>query len=129
MSKIFEAALGKNLSKRLRAFVQRVQSENARSARQARAVAERIDDLEADLGFLAMIQVAMLRLLNDKGVMKEADLVPRLAMADRLDGVEDGALSLDAFRGVIGLLRRKGRKAAKPASSNGPKRARAKAKR
>jgi hypothetical protein len=105
MNKIIDATLGHNLAERLHSFVKQVQADNARRSRRELSTSERLDELEEDLGFIAMLQVATLRLLDDKGILKGEELVPRLMMADRLDGVEDGALSVKAMRKAIGLTR------------------------
>lgn len=120
MSKIFEMALGRDLSERLHQFVKKVQSDSARRARRENVTSERLDDLEADLGFLAMLQVATLRLLDDKGILKDDELVPRLMLADRMDGVEDGSLSIAAVRDAIGLPRKKARAPGTGAASSSP---------
>jgi hypothetical protein len=94
-------------SKRLRDFVKRVQSFNAKTATNNAQTSKRVDDLEADIGLLALLQVATLKLLTDKGVLRDGELVPRLAEVDMLDGVEDAKLDMSAVRRVIGLPRLK----------------------
>lgn len=98
-------------SKRIREFMKRVQAWNAKSAKSSMAIEQRLDDLAADIGFLALLEVATLKLLTDKGVLAEGDLVPRLAMADLLDGIEDGSLDPSALRSIIGLSRAGGKPA------------------
>jgi hypothetical protein len=105
MGKLIQAALRDNLGERFQNFIHQFQKDNVKSARRDMAAAERFADLEADLGFLAMLNVALLRLLSDKGLLKDGELMSRLEMADRLDGVEDGSLSMTAFRELIGAPR------------------------
>ncbi len=108
MSRIVEAALGTDLSGRLQEFVRKIQLENVRRNKRDTVSAERLNDLEADLGFLAMLQVATLRLLDQKGLLKGGELIPHLMLADQIDGSEDGSLSMDSVRNVIGIPRRGG---------------------
>jgi hypothetical protein len=109
MGKLIEAALGQKLGDRFENFIRQFQKDNVKHARRDMASEERFADLEADLGFLAMLNVAMLRVISDNGLLKDGELMDRLEMADRLDGVEDGALSMNAFRDLIGVPRKKAR--------------------
>jgi hypothetical protein len=94
-------------SKRLRDFVKRVQSFNAKSAAATAAAEQRLDDLEADMGFLALLLMGTLKMLSAKSLLRDGELIPHLAAIDMLDGVEDGSLDLDAVRRLIGLPRAK----------------------
>jgi hypothetical protein len=114
-------------SKRLRDFVKRVQSFNAKTAASAAHSERRLDDAEADIGFLALLQVATLKLLSSKGVLRDDELVPHLAAVDMLDGVEDAKLDMNAVREAIGLPRMRGG-APKGAAKGAAKRAKPAAK-
>jgi hypothetical protein len=103
-------------SKRLRDFVKRVQVANAKTATRSEEVDKRLEDIEADMGFLALLQIGTLKLLTDKGLLKDGELVPRLAAVDLLDGVEDGKLNVSAVRELIGLPRALPRKKEQPAT-------------
>ena len=107
MGKLIDAALDQDLGDRFQNFIRQFQKDNVKSARRDMASAERFADLEADLGFLAMLSVAMLKLLSDKNLLEEGELMKRLEMADKLDGVEDGALSMATFRELVGAPRKK----------------------
>lgn len=105
MSTIVSAAFGSEFSDRLHTFIKNIQKDNFRSAKRDVKHEERFASIEADVGFLAMMQVAMLKLLSDKGLAKDGELLERLLMADRLDGIEDGSLDVKKLRDVIGLQR------------------------
>jgi hypothetical protein len=138
MGKIVEAAFGKQLAERLQRFVKNVQADSSRAAR---ATGERLADFEMDLALLAMIQVATMRILARKGIMGEDELVPELKVVDRMDGVEDGGLAIDAFREIIEIPRanrlpqpvlrsptRRARPAEAPAKAKAPAKAASKSK-
>lgn len=109
-------------SQRLRDFVKRMQSFSAKTATTGAQLQKRLDEQEADIGLLALLQVATLKLLTDKGVLKDGELVPRLAEVDMLDGVEDAKLDMGAVRRVIGLprLKRLSRKVAAAGVTQAP---------
>ncbi len=65
-----------------------------------RKSASRLDDLENDVGFVALLLAAMLDKLDEKGVVTRDDLRNAVAKLDEIDGVRDGRLDVNALCGM-----------------------------
>lgn len=105
MENILASTLGKEVHERLQGLVRQLQTDNARRSRRELAMGDRLANLEADLGFLALLEVTMLRLLDMKGLLGAGELGQALDFVDRMDGVADGALRLETVREAMGLPR------------------------
>jgi hypothetical protein len=106
MSKnILESTLGKGATERLQHLVRQLQGDNARRNQRELETSDRLEALEADIGFLALLQVATLRLLESKGILGPGELTPALGFVDLMDGVVDGSLNLDTIRASLGMPR------------------------
>lgn len=78
----------------------------ARAARsEAGADAGRVAELEADLQFLSMTLMAVLKRLDEQELLSIADLSDLFERIDSLDGRADGGLSVDVLRGALGAVR------------------------
>ena len=70
------------------------------SARRAKAARE---DIEDDVGFLALTLLSLVGSLIEKGVIEEKDLTAHLERVDSLDGDDDEELSPDVLRRALGF--------------------------
>ena len=77
-----------------------------RAARSASSVdAGRVAELEADVQFLSMTLMAVLKRLDEQQILSIADLSDLFDRIDTLDGRADGGLSVDVLRGALGAVR------------------------
>jgi len=76
----------------------------ATAERRSRAdVRDSIEDLEAELGFLALMNRAMLQVLLDHGLCDKNRITQLMRHFDTLDGEADGGLDAAALAGDLGL--------------------------
>lgn len=59
----------------------------------------RLDELEGDLGFVALLLGALLQQLDEKGVLTRADVRSTIEELDGIDGAKDGSLDINVLRG------------------------------
>jgi len=71
--------------------------------RDRRSAARQREDLESDVGFLALTLLSLVRSLVEKGVLSPEDLRAHMRELDAADGVEDGKLDPDAARESLGM--------------------------
>ena len=69
-------------------------------ARQAKFQDERIDELEQDLGYVALILGSLLQKVDEKGVLSREEIRETMASLDEIDGVKDGGLDINILRGL-----------------------------
>ncbi len=62
------------------------------------ALKKRIDDLEDDMGYIALLLGSLLERLDDKGVVTRDDLKASIEKIDELDKVKDGKLDINILR-------------------------------
>lgn len=62
-----------------------------------------VEDLEEDVGLLALLLMVQLKKLMSSGMLTKEDILETLAEIDALDGDEDGQLDPDTLRKVLGL--------------------------
>jgi len=76
----------------------------AAGERRSRAdVRDSIEELEAEMGFLALMNRAMLQVLLDHGLCDKARITQLMRHFDTLDGEADGGLDSAALAGDLGL--------------------------
>lgn len=78
-------------------------SKRFREARESRAQAsldKKIESLEADVGYLALVLGALLEKADEKGVLSRDEVRAAIAELDDIDGVEDGRLDVNILRGM-----------------------------
>jgi hypothetical protein len=61
---------------------------------------ERIEALENDLGFVALLLGSLLAKLDEKGALTRQDLKDAMQTLDGADGVADGKLDIRVLRGM-----------------------------
>ena len=94
------------LSQRLatRADVKKIaESQSKRRIQQVHRNADlnrRVEDLEMDLGYVALILGALLNKVEEKGVLSLAEVREAMAELDEIDGVKDGKLDISLLRDV-----------------------------
>ena len=77
-----------------------------RQARRARGrTSKRLDELEDDLGFLALLLFSLVGAIQERGVVTRADLVTKLEELDRYDGTADGKVDLAIVRDMLGFAK------------------------
>ncbi len=89
--------------------LRRLADQSASARRQARrrgadaeAVRDRVEALEQDLGYVALVLGALVSRLDEDGVVTKADLKAIVAQLDDIDGVKDGRLDITALRAMPG---------------------------
>ncbi|MFT7676438.1 MAG: hypothetical protein ACI8QC_000409 [Planctomycetota bacterium] len=73
---------------------------HSRSKRRTEQVDKRVEDLEGDVGYLALVLGTLLATLDEKGVVHRTELKDILAELDDVDGVSDGRLDVDVLRSI-----------------------------
>jgi hypothetical protein len=63
----------------------------------------RVDDIQTDLNSVALVCMALVGTLVEKGVISELDLEMHLNALDELDGKADGGLDVNALRNAMGM--------------------------
>lgn len=86
-------------SQRLRRLSRQVAG---RTAREKSAVAE-ARRLGHETGLLALVELTLIKLLAEKGVIKEREFVERLLKLDMIDGAADGKIDPEMLRKALGL--------------------------
>ncbi len=76
------------------------QGRRSRAQPKSSALGRRVDELEDDIGYLALVLGALLQQVDDKGVVTREDVRATLAELDELDGVKDGKLDVAILRGM-----------------------------
>ena len=71
--------------------------------RDRRSAARQREELESDVGFLALTLLSLVRSLVEKGVLSREELRAHMRELDAADGVEDGKLDSDAARDSLGV--------------------------
>ena len=69
-----------------------------RTAAQRPDLANRVSDLEHDLGYVTLVLGSILRKLDAKGVVTRDDVKQEISQLDGLDGVKDGRLDIMVLR-------------------------------
>ena len=82
----------------LRDIAENMQASNARRIRARRGVGS-----ESDLGSVALVCMALVASLVEKGVISEQDIQGHLLSIDALDGESDDALDVSVLRKAFGL--------------------------
>ena len=67
------------------------------------AKSSKVNDLQADLNSVALVCMALVGTLVEKGVISEVDLEMHLNALDDLDGKADGGLDVNAVREALGM--------------------------
>lgn len=70
---------------------------------QRRHTTRKVADLETDINSIALVCMALVASLVEKGVIDELDLKMQLDAIDGLDAADDGQLDLNILRGALGL--------------------------
>jgi len=56
-----------------------------------------------DVGFLALSLLAIVRILEEKGLMTEREFLDRILSLDTMDGLADGKIEMDQLRRALGF--------------------------
>ncbi len=81
----------------------------------SRAESRRSADIEEDLGVVSLILLSLVKKLIEKGVITREELFSHIKELDALDGIKDGKLDINVFRGVMGLPKEEKPKPTPPA--------------
>jgi hypothetical protein len=84
----------------LRSLAKGQRYKNRRAARRTGALNDRLESLENDVGYLALVLGALLQQVDEKGVLSRDDVRATVAELDEIDGVKDGKLDVDILRGM-----------------------------
>lgn len=90
----------------LRSIAHSMRTHSRNANRSARRASVARDEIEDDLGFVALVLMSLVGSLIEKGVIQEEDLAAHIKRLDTLDGIEDGKLNPDMLRGAMGLSRK-----------------------
>lgn len=72
--------------------------EFAEAKQQNNQVSSALENLENDVGTLALLLAAILKMLDEKGHLTRDDLKEALRDLDLLDGIKDGKISVNDLR-------------------------------
>ena len=61
---------------------------------------QRLEELESDVGTLALILGSLMRKMDEKGVLSRADMKSAIEELDDVDGDSDGKLDMGVLRGM-----------------------------
>ena len=86
----------------LRTLTYQKQAGDRRLSRVSGQLEGRMEQLEGDLGYLALVLGSVLESLDEKGVLTRDDVRSVIARLDSLDGVSDGTLDINILRGRHG---------------------------
>lgn len=84
----------------LRSLANAQRTSSRRSRRTESATDRRIDALEDDLGYVALVLGSLLQQIDDKGVVNRDDVKATIKELDGVDGVTDGKLDVSVLRGM-----------------------------
>ncbi len=84
----------------LRTLAKSEQQRSRAAARKKPALDRRMDELEGDVGYLALVLGALLQKVDEKGVITRDEVRDTVMELDGLDGVKDGRLDVDILRGM-----------------------------
>ena len=84
----------------LRRIASRSNFDRKRNRNRHTASRKRLNDLERDVGFLALVVGTLMQQLDEKEVLRRDDVRAALAELDEVDGVKDGKLDLSILRGM-----------------------------
>ncbi len=79
---------------------QRVRNRPVRRKRPNPETANRLESLEEDIGYLALMMGAIINKIDEKGVVTREELKDVISELDGLDGVQDGKLNIDILKGI-----------------------------
>ena len=71
-----------------------------RDAHKSSIQSERIDELEQDLGYVALVLGSLLQKVDEKGVLSRDEVRETMTSLDAIDGVKDGRLDINILRGL-----------------------------
>ena len=71
-----------------------------KKAREQGATDRRLETLEGDVGYLALVLGALLQKADEKGVLERDEVRAAVMELDDIDGVKDGRLDVDILRGM-----------------------------
>lgn len=85
---------------------QSFQAESARLDRLSdemlvKALRQRIDDLEGDLGFVVLVLASLLARLETSETLSRAEVLNELKSIDPIDGKDDGRLSIRVLKQIL----------------------------
>lgn len=63
-------------------------------------LANRVQALESDLGFVSLVLGSMMTKLDEKGTLTRDDIKAAMQEVDEVDGVADGKLDIRVLRGM-----------------------------
>ncbi len=78
-------------------------SERQRSRRgrsTSSALKKRVEELEGDLGYLALVLGSLMQKIDEKGLIKRDEMRAVMAELDQIDGTTDGKLDINILRGL-----------------------------
>lgn len=71
-----------------------------RSSRRQDALVERVQSLEDDVGFLALVLGALIQKADEKGAITRDEIRAAVTEIDELDGAKDGKIDVNILRGM-----------------------------
>ncbi len=77
---------------------------SAKSLKSTEDLEERLERLEADLGFSSLLLYSLMKKLVEKGVVTLSDVTATMKSLDGLDGKIDNQLNMDVLRGNLEML-------------------------
>ena len=75
-------------------------SSRRRKSSDSRKLKKRVEDLEDDVGYIALVLGALLHKLDEKGHVTRDEAREVIAELDGLDGVQDGKLDVSILKGI-----------------------------
>ena len=71
-----------------------------RKSRSLERADKRLDTMEEDIGFVALVLGALLQKADEKGVLTRDEIRDAVSELDAIDGVKDGRLDVNILRGL-----------------------------
>jgi hypothetical protein len=88
---------------RLRDLSRSMRTANRRRRQEAGDTRRALEDLEEDVGLLALLLLVQLKKLMASGMLTKEEILETLAEIDGLDDKQDGGLDPNTLRKVLGL--------------------------
>ena len=87
-------------AQQLRKIANTQRTRDKRSSRRQDALRERVQSLEDDVGFLAMVLGALIQKADEKGAITRDEIRAAVTEIDEFDGAKDGKIDVNILRGM-----------------------------
>ncbi|MDF1839720.1 MAG: hypothetical protein P1V35_17780 [Planctomycetota bacterium] len=84
----------------LRSLARRTQRRERRSIRNRSDINKRVDSLEDDVGYMALLLGTLIQKVDEKGLVTRAEVREAISELDAIDGVKNGRLDVNILKGM-----------------------------